>query len=54
VCLHSDTPGAPALLLAVRAALSAAGYSFVAPSRAVPTEIINQPNSNFMVQKGLV
>lgn len=32
VCLHSDTPGAPVLLAAVRDALTAEGYTFRSPT----------------------
>ncbi|MBU8813111.1 5-oxoprolinase subunit PxpA [Mycolicibacterium goodii] len=32
VCIHSDTPGAPILLAAVRDALTAEGYTFRSPS----------------------
>lgn len=36
VCLHSDTPGAPALLAALREALVAAGYTFGSPRVTTP------------------
>jgi len=32
VCVHSDTPGAPALLAAVRSALTAEGHTFRSPT----------------------
>lgn len=51
VCLHSDTPNAPALLHAVRSALSVEGYSFVSPS-AAQMEMVTRPNHTALAQKG--
>jgi len=39
VCLHSDTPGAPALLAALRHALVDAGYTFRSPRATTPASV---------------
>jgi len=39
VCLHGDTPGAPALLAALRNALTDAGYTFRSPGTTTPASM---------------
>lgn len=52
LCVHSDTPGAPALLRAIRAALLRAGYSFQSPtpSTPVPTHSTASPTRKGSMQ----